>query len=139
MRLVDSQQALSELQSGQQVFVQAAAATPSRLLAALAERARELHDVGVVHLHAEGPAPHLDPSMLGHIHHRALFIGENARAAVQEGRAEYIPAFLSDIPALFRRRTIPIDVALLNVSPPDRHGFCSLGTSVDVALAAVES
>jgi 4-hydroxybutyrate CoA-transferase len=138
MRIVDADQAFSELQSGQQVFVQAAAATPTRLLTALAARAKDLRDVGVVHLHAEGPAPHLCQEMRGHIHHRALFIGENARAAVNEGRAEYIPAFMSDIPALFRRRTIPLDVALLNVSPPDRHGFCSLGTSVDVALAASE-
>jgi acyl-CoA hydrolase len=76
--------------------------------------------------------------MQGHLHHRALFIGPNARDAVNEGRAEYVPVFLSDIPRLFRRRGIPIDVALLNVSPPDAHGFCSLGTSVDVTLAAVE-
>src|SRR5215217_3804959 len=111
MHLVDANQAMADLQSGQEIFVQGAAATPTRLLTALAARARDLRGLGVVHLHTDGPAPHLDPSMQGHIDHRALFIGENARAAVNEGRAEYIPTFLSDVPALFRRRTIPIDVA----------------------------
>ena len=138
MKLVDADTALAQLESGQQVFVQGAAATPTTLLEALARRAQGVSGVGVVHLHTEGPAPHLDRSMQGHLHHRALFIGPNARAAVNEGRAEYVPVFLSDIPRLFRRRGIPIDVALLNVSPPDAHGFCSLGTSVDVTLAAIE-
>jgi acyl-CoA hydrolase len=139
MKLVDADTALAQVESGQQIFVQGAAATPTALLEALARRARDVSGVGVVHLHTEGPAPHLDRSMLGHLHHRALFIGPNARDAVNEGRAQYIPVFLSDIPRLFRRRAIPIDIALLNVSPPDAHGFCSLGTSVDVTLAAVES
>jgi len=138
MKLVDADTALAHIRSGQQIFVQGGAATPTALLDALARQASSLTGVGVVHLHTEGPAPHLDPSMQGHLHHRALFIGENARAAVNEGRAEYVPVFLSDIPRLFRRRQIPIDVALLNVSPPDAHGYCSLGTSVDVTLAAVE-
>jgi 4-hydroxybutyrate CoA-transferase len=138
IKLVDADTALSHIQSGHQIFVQGAAATPTPLLEALARRAKEVTSVGVVHLHTEGPAPHLDPSLEGHLHHRALFIGPNARAAVDEGRAEYVPVFLSDIPRLFRKRDIPIDVALLNVSPPDAHGFCSLGTSVDVTLAAVE-
>src|SRR4051812_12107489 len=139
MRIVDADTALSHVVSGDQIFVHGAAATPTALLEALCRRAPEISEVGVVHLHTEGPAPHLDPAMVGHLHHKALFIGENARAAVQEGRAEYIPVFLSDVPRLFRRREIPIDVALINVSPPDAHGFCSLGTSVDVALSAVES
>ena len=139
MRIVDPAEAFAGLESGQQVFVQGAAATPTLLLQALAERATDLRDVGVVHLHTEGPAPHLAPSLKGHLYHRALFIGENARAAIHEGRAEYVPVFLSDIPRLLRKRTIPIDVALLNVSPPDRHGFCSLGTSIDVVSAAVQA
>jgi len=139
VRIVETREALSGLHSGEQVFAQGGAATPTLLLTALAQRAAELDGVGIVHLHTEGPAPHLDPSLVGHLYHRALFIGENARAAIAEGRAEYIPVFLSDIPRLFRRRTIPIDVALLNVSPPDRHGFCSLGLSVDVVAAAVEA
>jgi 4-hydroxybutyrate CoA-transferase len=139
MRVVEASEALAQLQSGQQVFVQGAAATPTALLHALVARAKDLRDVGVVHLHTEGPAPHLDRAMQGHLFHRALFIGANARAAIDEGRAEYIPVFLSDIPRLFRRRHIPIDVALINVSPPDRHGFCSLGTSVDVVRSALQA
>jgi acyl-CoA hydrolase len=138
MRLVDADVACAAITSGQQVFVQGAAATPTELLQALARRAKALSGVGVVHLHTEGPAPHLDAGLEGHVFHRALFVGENARAAVAEGRAEYVPVFLSDVPRLFRRGTIPVDVALIHVSPPDAHGFCSLGTSVDVVPAALE-
>ena len=106
------------------------------LLDALVARAAELEDVRVLHLHCEGPGPHLSPAMAGHFRHRALFIGPNARRAVNEGRAEYLPVFLSDIPNLFARGHLPLDAALINVSPPDAHGYCSLGTSVDVALHA---
>jgi acyl-CoA hydrolase len=109
------------------------------LLDALVCRAAELRDVRVVHLHCEGPGPHLAPDMAGHFRHTALFIGPNARKAVNEGRADYIPAFLSDVPDLFRRRIVPLDTVLINVSPPDEHGFCSLGTSVDATLAAIDS
>lgn len=139
MRRVTAAEAVASIGSGDQVFVQGAAATPTVLLEALAERARALEDVRVLHLHTEGPAPHLEPALAGHIRHRALFIGPNARQAVNQGRAEYIPVFLSDIPLLFMRRELPLDAALINVSPPDAHGFCSLGTSVDVALAAVRA
>jgi len=139
MQIVSPEAAVACVRSHQQVFLHGGAATPSLLLEALVARAPELEDVGVVHLHCEGPAPHLAPAMAPHFRHRALFIGANARQAVNEGRAEYIPAFLSDIPQLFARRQIPVDVAFVNVSPPDAHGFCSLGVSVDVALAAVRS
>src|SRR5262249_53231287 len=81
----------------------------------------------------------LRPEMAGHLRHRALFIGPNARQAVNEGRADYIPVFLSDVPPLFARGYVPLDAAFINVSRPDRHGFCSLGTSVDVTLAAVRA
>ena len=98
MRMVDAAEAVAGIRSGEQIWVHAAAATPSVLLDALVARADELHDVKVVHFHSEGPGPHLAPEMAGHFFHRALFIGPNARAAVNEGRAEYIPAFLSDVP-----------------------------------------
>jgi acyl-CoA hydrolase len=139
MRIVTAAEALASIRSGQQIFVQGGAATPSVLLDALAARAPELEDVRVVHLHTEGPGPHLAPAMAGHLRHVALFVGPNARAAVNEGRADYVPVFLSDIPHLFARGQIPLDAALVNVTRPDAHGFCSLGTSVDVALAAVRS
>jgi acyl-CoA hydrolase len=90
----------------------------------------------MVHFHTEGPGPHLAPEMAPHFRHKALFIGANARLAVNEGRADYVPIFLSDVPDLFTSGTLPLDAALLNVTRPDAHGFCSLGTSVDAALAA---
>ena len=120
MRIVSAEEAVRVVQSRHQVFVQSAAATPSVLLEALVARSAELEAVGMVHLHCEGPGPHLAPEMAPHFRHRALFIGGSARRAIAEGRAEYIPVFLSDIPALFTRRLIPLDVALLNVSPPRR-------------------
>jgi 4-hydroxybutyrate CoA-transferase len=139
MRIVSPAEAVAGIRSGDQIFVQGAAATPTALLYAMVERAPELHNVSVVHMHAEGPGPHLAPEMAGHFWHKALFIGPNARQAINEGRAEYIPVFLSDIPHLFTRGLVPLDLAFINVSPPDAHGFCSLGTSVDATLAAVRS
>ena len=139
MRIVGPAEAVAGISSGQQLYVHAAAAAPSVLLDALVARAPELRDVRLVHLHIEGPGPHLAPEMAGHFQHRALFIGPNARNAVNEGRAEYIPAFLSDIPSFFRRGILPLDAVLVNVSPPDRHGFCSLGTSVVAMPAAVRA
>ena len=139
MKLVSAKEAMLAISSGQQLFLQGAAATPSVLLEALVARANELEEVRVVHLHCEGPGPHLTKEMAGHFRHRALFIGPNARSAVNEGRADYIPVFLSDIPLLFARGQIQLDVAIINVTPPDAHGFCSLGTSVDVTLAAIRS
>src|SRR4051812_16040694 len=137
MRIVEPAEAVAGIRSGQQVFLHGGAATPSVLLDALVARAHELSDVKMLHLHCEGPGPHLVPAMAGHFRHRAFFIGKNARAAVEEGRAEYIPVFLSHIPRLFARGGLPLDVAIVNLSPPDSHGYCSLGTSVDVALPAV--
>lgn len=139
MQIVTADQAVSHIRSGDHVFVQGAAAVPQALLAALVERAPAVRDVTVTHLHIDGPAPHLAPAMAGHFRHRALFIGANARQAVADGRAEYVPVFLSDVPSLMQRGAIQVDVALINVTPPDRHGFCSLGTSVDVVLAALRS
>ena len=139
LRLVSAEDAVAEVRDGQTIFVRGGAATPTVLLTALAARASELADVTTVGLHLEGPCPHLDPSMVGHIRHRALFIGPNARDAVNEGRADYVPIFLSDIPNLFRRGILPLDATFINVSPPDAHGFCSLGPSVDASLAAVET
>jgi len=139
MRIVTPAEAVAEVASNDQVYVHGAAATPSVLLDALVARAADLRDVKIVGLHIEGPGPHRAPDMAGHFRHRALFIGPNARAAVNEGRAEYIPVFLSDIPRLFAQRLLPLDVAFINVSPPDVHGYCSLGTSVEATLAAVSS
>jgi acyl-CoA hydrolase len=107
------------------------------LLDALCRRAPLLQDVKIVHMHCEGPHPHLAPEMEGHLLHRAVFIGPNARKAINEGRAEFIPVFLSDIPRLIDTGLLPLDAVFLNVTPPDEHGFCSLGTAVDTMLTAV--
>jgi len=137
MKIVTAAEAVSGIRSGDQIYVHCAAATPSVLLDALVARASELRDVQVVHLHTEGPGPHLAPELASSFHHKALFIGPNARKAINEGRAEYIPTFLSDVPDLFRSGILPLDAVLINVTPPDSHGFCSLGTSVEGMLAAI--
>jgi 4-hydroxybutyrate CoA-transferase len=139
MRIVTPEEAVAGITSGDQLYLQCAAATPSVLLDALVARAPELRDVSVVHLHCEGPGPHLRPEMAPHFRHRALFIGPNARAAVNEGRADFVPVFLSDVPRLFQSGALPLDAVFINVSPPDAHGFCSLGTSVEAMHAAIRS
>jgi 4-hydroxybutyrate CoA-transferase len=139
VKIVSAEAAVGGIRSGQQLYLQCAAATPSVLLDALVARAPELRDVSVVHLHCEGPGPHLAPEMATHFRHRALFIGPNARAAVNEGRADYIPAFLSDVPRLFDAGLLPLDAVFVNATPPDAHGFCSLGTSVEAMHAAIRT
>ncbi len=134
-----SVEALKAVRSGDRVFVHGAAATPQALLAALADRAGELRDVRLFHIHTEGEAAWAEARFRGVFYDSSFFIGENLRRAVQENRADYIPVLLSELPGLFREKTVPLDVALVSVSPPDRHGFVSLGTSVDVAVAAVRS
>jgi acyl-CoA hydrolase len=139
MRIVSAAEAIAGIRSGDQIYVHCAAAAPSVLLDALVDRAPELESIGVVHLHIEGPGPHLAPEMASHFRHRALFIGPNARDAVNEGRADYVPVFLSDVPRLFESRALPLDAVLVNATPPDRHGFCSLGTSVEAMHAAIRA
>ena len=139
MRIVSPSEAVAGIRSHDQVYLHCAAATPSVLLDALVERAPELSDVEMIHLHTEGPGPHLAPEMAAHFRHRALFVGPNARAAVNEGRADYVPVFLSDVPNLFDRRILPLDAVLVNASPPDDHGFCSLGVSVEAMHAAIRA
>jgi acyl-CoA hydrolase len=137
MRIVSPEEAVAGIKSRDQIYVQMAASTPSFLLDALVERAPELRDVGVIHLHLEGPGRHLQPEMAPHFRHRALFIGPNARRAVNEGRADFVPVFFSDIPALFSSGAYPLDVVFANVTPPDEHGFCSLGLSVEAMHEAI--
>ena len=139
MRIVEAAEAVAGIRSGGRVYLQCAAAAPSVLLDALVARAGELTDVEVVHLHIEGPGPHLAPQMAGHFRHRALFIGPNARRAVNEGRADYVPVFLSDVPRLFDRGLLPLDAVFVNATPPDAHGFCSLGTSVEAMHSAIRA
>ncbi|QQS40970.1 MAG: acetyl-CoA hydrolase/transferase family protein [Acidobacteriota bacterium] len=138
MKVVSSQEAVRNIKSGDRIFIQSVAAAPRQLIEAMIGRADELRGVEIYHLHTEGEAPYVDPKYKDSFHTNALFIGANVRAAVASGEADYVPAFLSEVPMLFRREILPIDVALIHVSPPDRHGYCSLGTSVDVSIAGVQ-
>ena len=137
-RAQTADEAVSRITSGMRIFVHGAAATPTPLVEALARR-RDLEDVSLYHLHTTGPAPFVDPEHEGRFLSVSLFAGPPVRDAIDQGRADFIPVFLSDIPRLFLDRAIPLDVALLQLSPPDRHGYCTLGTSVDAALAAAYS
>lgn len=135
----DRDEAVRVVESGDRVFVQGACATPTPLLEALVGRGSELRNVEIVHLHTYGPTPYTDQRWAGHFRLRALFVGENVRAAANAGRASYTPVFLSDIPSLFEPgNQLALDVAFVQVTPPDAHGCCSLGPSVDVTRAAVD-
>jgi acyl-CoA hydrolase/RimJ/RimL family protein N-acetyltransferase len=124
---------------GRRILIGSGAAEPSRLVEALVARADTLADNEIVHLLTLGPAPYVRREFAGRMRHTAFFIGENVREAVTDGRADYLPVFLSEIPSLLRSRRVRIDVALIQVSPPDRHGFVSLGVSVDIVRAAVDT
>lgn len=137
-QIVTADEAVKAIRSGDRVFVHGVAAAPQSLIHAMVGRASELSGVEIVHLHTEGPAPYADPEFKESFRVNAFFVGSNVRPAINDGRADYIPVFLSEIPALFRRGVLPLDVALINVSRPDKHGFCSLGVSVDIARAAVD-
>ena len=138
MKWVSADEAVSVIKSGDRVYVHTAAASPQSLAVAMAKRAPELRNVEVCQLHTEGKAPYAAPECADSFHTNTLFVGANVREAVASGRADYTPVFLSEVPALFRRKILPLNVVLIHVSPPDRHGFCSLGVSVDVTLAAIE-
>lgn len=135
---VSADDVVAKIESHTRAFVHGACATPAPLLEALARRT-DLEGVRVYHLHTAGAAPFATPDQVGRLTSISLFTGAALRGPIAEGRADFIPAFLSDIPGLFRSRRIPLDVAIVQLSPPDRHGFCSLGTSVDAARAAVDS
>jgi 4-hydroxybutyrate CoA-transferase len=138
-KFVSAEEAIGSISSGDRVFIHGVAAAPGVLIEAMVARSGELRDVELVHLHTEGRAPYSLPEHEGSFHVNAFFVGGNVREAVNDGRGDYIPVFLSEIPALFRRKVLPLDVALINVSPPDKHGFCSLGVSVDIARAAADT
>ncbi|HQY62428.1 MAG: acetyl-CoA hydrolase/transferase family protein [Myxococcales bacterium] len=126
------------VRSGDKVFVHGAAATPTPLLEALARR-EDLEDVTLYHLHTQGPAPFVGPEQARRFRSVSLFAGPSTRAAIARGDADFMPVFLSDIPGLFASGAIQLDVALVQLSLPNRHGQCTLGTSVDAALAATAS
>jgi len=132
-------EAVQCIQSGHRVFVHGAAATPSILLQALVEEASRLKNVELIHLHTEGKAPYASAKFKDNFRVVSLFSGTNLRSEIGSDRVDYLPCFLSEIPSLFLSKRRPLHVALLHLSKPDRHGFCTLGTSVDVARAAIQA
>lgn len=131
-------EAVKVIQSGACVNIHAGCAEPEQLVNAMVRRADELHDVKVIHILTTGNADYVKPEMAGKFRHVAFFAGANVRTAINEGRADFIPIFLSEVEALFESGAIPIDVALIHVSPPDEHGFCSFGVGVDTTKTAAE-
>ncbi len=134
----DALDAVSTIHSNSRVFVQSVAAAPQTLLQALVGRKNELSNVELVHLHTEGYAEYSFPENSNTFRTNCLFVGSNTRSAVQSGNADFTPVFLSEVPDLFRSGYLPLDFALIQVSPPDKHGYCSLGVSIDIAIAAIE-
>lgn len=136
---VSAEDAVKIVKSGDRVYVQAAAATPTVLTKALSERASELKNVEICHLHTEGEAPYANPALSDSFHVNSFFIGKNVRHTLQAGNGSYTPVFLSELPNLFRKNVLPLDVVFIHVSPPDKHGYCSLGVSVEATIAAIEN
>ncbi|MEE8121820.1 MAG: acetyl-CoA hydrolase/transferase C-terminal domain-containing protein [Anaerolineales bacterium] len=137
-RLTSADDAVKTIESNWRVFLTGNCSVPQKLLAALVKRARTLENVEIVQVLTIGPAPHIDPEMEGHIRVNTLFISPNIRKAVHEGRADFTPIFLSEVPLLFRDNHLPLDAILLQVSPPDEHGFCSLGIEAGLVKSAAQ-
>ena len=140
IRYVSADEAVSIVKSGDHIHLSSVASAPKILIEALCRRGEsgELRDVRIHHLHTEGDAPYTDPKFEGVFFHQAFFVGANVRKSVQSGYSDYIPVLLSETQKLYRCGALPCDVAMIQVCPPDKHGFVSLGTSVDATLAAIE-
>ena len=138
-KYVSAEDAVKIVKSNDRIYVQAAAAAPSVLTNALTERASELRNVELCHLHTEGPANYANPELSDSFHVNSFFIGKNVRHTLAAGNGSYTPVFLSELPYLFRKKVLPLDVVFIHVSPPDIHGYCSLGVSVEATLAAIEN
>ena len=132
-------QAVQMVKSGDKLYLHGSAATPHTLIKALGERYQELKDVEVISISTLGDMCLANPECNEAFHFNSVFVSQNIRQAVNDGMGNYIPVFLSEIGGLFNKKILPIDVAFINISPPDKHGFCSLGVSVDVAVAAVKN
>ncbi|MDX1436043.1 MAG: acetyl-CoA hydrolase/transferase C-terminal domain-containing protein [Anaerolineales bacterium] len=138
-KLVTAEEAVKNIQSGSRVYLGGGAGVPQVLEQAMVQRSSELKDVEVVSVLTYSGGDYLGEQHEGSFRHRALFLGSNARQAVREGRADFTPIFLSEIPGLFQEGHLPIDVAMVQVSPPDEHGFCSFGIEVGVTKPAAQS
>jgi len=137
-KLRSAEEAVKVIKSGNRVYVHPGCAVPEVLVNAMCARYQELEDVEVVHILTVGECQYSRPEMEGHFRHNALFIGKNVRKAVNDGRADFTPIFLSEICLLFTRNLLPLDVTLIQVSPPDKHGFCSFGVGIETTKCAAE-
>jgi 4-hydroxybutyrate CoA-transferase len=138
-RLQTAEQAVAQIESHTRVFLSGNCSVPQRLLAALTARARSLIGVEIIQVLTVGSADYVAADLAGHLRVNTLFISENVRAAVNDGRADFTPCFLSEIPGLFRSGRLPLDAALIQVSPPDEHGFCSFGVEVGISKPAAQA
>lgn len=137
-KIVSAEEAVKVIKSGDTVYLHANSCYPEVLVKAMCARYKELENVTVTHLTTFHKAPYTAPEMIGHFRHLALFTAGNVRKAVNEGRADCIPVFLSEIPLLFESGRVPVDVCMLHLSPPDDHGYCSFGVSNEVSKTASE-
>ena len=137
--ITTKEEAVRVIKSNDHVFIHSAAAVPQILVRAMTARHAELSNVSIYSIHTEGDAPYAAEGMQQAFNVKPFFVGANVRENIQANRGSYIPVFLSEVPALFRNSTISLDISLISVSPPDEHGFCSLGTSVDITLAAIQT
>jgi len=138
-RSVTAEEAVKVIKNNDRVYIHAAAAAPQELIRAMSGRHEELRNVEVCHLHTEGDAPYANPAYKDSFHVNSFFIGKNVRHTLEAGNGSYTPIFLSELPILFKRNIVDLDVALIQVSPPDRHGYCTLGVSVEATLAAIDN
>ena len=139
MKYTTAEEAVSLIKSGDRVFIHSAAAAPQQLIEALTARHKELTAVEITHMHTEGTAPYARPEYGDAFRVNVFFVSANIRPYVDSTNVQYIPMFMSEIPLAIRRGRFPIDVAMVQVSPPDGHGFCSLGVSVDISKAACDA
>ncbi|MEO2058577.1 MULTISPECIES: acetyl-CoA hydrolase/transferase family protein [Mesonia] len=135
---ISAEEAVANVQSGNRVFFQGAAMTPKVIIKALCERYQELSDIELVQMHTEGDALYAQEPYNKSFHVNSCFVGGNVRRTVNSEHGDYIPIFLSEMHLLFKRGILPLDVAFIQVSPPDKHGYCSLGTSIDVTITAIQ-
>ncbi|MEZ4519039.1 MAG: acetyl-CoA hydrolase/transferase C-terminal domain-containing protein [Chloroflexota bacterium] len=138
-KVTDVETAVSAIESGHTVYIGGGSGAPAVLVDGMCGRAPHVKDVQLIHILTFIDAPYVDPKYEGSFRSNSLFIGSNVRKAVQQGRADFTPVFLSEIPALFKRKVLPVDVALISLSPPDEHGFCSFGVEVGTTKPAAES
>ena len=136
---VSAEEAVKVIKNNDRIYIQAAAAAPQILINAMTARHEELRNVEVSHLHIEGETPYADPKYIDSFHVNSYFIGKNVRHTLQAGNGSYTPVFLSELPILFKRNIVPLDVVFIQVSPPDKHGYCSLGVSIEATLAAISN